>query len=232
MPPRTAQPRPKPLPMRLETMLALPTSLEESTRRFPLPDGEVRRFDLRKWILNYVPKGGVGAEIGCFRGHFSEHLLQWLEPRKVFFVDPWTLHGEFYGPEKDPQLTNDGLLPTAVARQEARWRTQRFAEVDSVCIEGFFPACAAQIDDRLDWLYIDAELGIEETLAALQATEDLLSPKGILFGNGWWPNTTTSRNAVFQAVTMFTRKTKYEIVAAGPYGQWALRHRGAWKAKK
>ena len=31
---------------------------------------------------------------------------------------------------------------------------------------------------------------------------------------------------------MFTRKTKYEIVAAGPYGQWALRHRGAWKAKK
>jgi hypothetical protein len=30
---------------------------------------------------------------------------------------------------------------------------------------------------------------------------------------------------------MFTRKTKYEIVAAGPYGQWAVRHRGAWKLR-
>ena len=218
--------------MRLETMLALPTSLEESTRRFPLSDGELRRIDLRKWILNYVPKGGVGAEVGCFRGHFSELLLQWLEPRKAYFIDPWTMQGEYFGEDKDPQLTNDGQLPTAAARQEARWRTQRFAAVETLCIEGRFPECASQIEDKLDWLYVDSEAGVDETLEALHATEDLLAPRGILFGNGWWPNTTTSRNAVFQAVSMFTRKTKYEIVAAGPYGQWALRHRGAWKAKK
>ena len=88
--------------MRLETMLALPASLEDSTRRYPLPDSELRRLELRKWILNYVPKGGVGGEIGAFRGHFSEVLLQWLEPRKAYLVDPWTLRGEFFGKDFDP----------------------------------------------------------------------------------------------------------------------------------
>jgi hypothetical protein len=220
--------------MHRETMTALPASLEESARLYPLPDSELRRIELRKWILNYVPKGGVGAEIGAFRGLFSELLLQWLEPRKAWFGDPWTLHGEFYGPHRDPQLTLNGALPTAVARQEARWRTGRFANVECRYVEGFFPATAAQIEDRLDWIYLDLdlELGIDQMMEALHATEGLLSPKGILFGNGWWPNTTTVHNNVFQAVGMFSRKTKYEIVAAGPYGQWAMRHRRAWRAKK
>jgi hypothetical protein len=217
--------------MHRETLSVLPTSLEESTNLYPLPKSELRRIDLRKWILNYVPKGGVGAEVGTFRGHFSELLMQWLEPRKTWFIDGWTQGGEFYGSDKEALLTSNGALPTALARQEAQWRTDRFANVERRYLEGRFPECAPQIDDQLDWLYLDLDLDLDADaiLAALQAGEELMTPKGIVFGNGWWPNTTTTRNALFQAVTQFTRKTKYEIVAAGPYGQWAVRHRGAWK---
>jgi hypothetical protein len=220
--------------MHREPMSTLPASLEESARLFPLPESELRRIDLRKWILNYVPKGGVGAEVGALRGHFSELLLQWLEPRKAFFIDPWTLEGEFFGEGRDPLLTAQGELPTALARQEARWRTERFANVERRYIEDRFPECAPKIEDRLDWLYLDLPLDLDADtiVSALHVVEGLMTPKGIVFGNGWWPNTTTVRNAMFQAVTVFTRKTKYEIVAAGPYGQWAMRHRGAWKAKK
>jgi len=220
--------------MHREPMSVLPDSLEESTMLYPLPEGELRRLDLRKWILNYVPKGGVGAEVGAFRGHFSETLLQWLEPRKAWFADSWTQRGEFYGDDKDRLLTSDGTLPTALARQEAQWRTERFVNVERRYVEGGFPACAPEIDDLLDWLYLDLDLDldVDAIVAALHVAEGMLAPKGILFGNGWWPNTATAHNALFQAVTHFTRKTKYEIVAAGPYGQWAVRHRGAWRGKK
>ncbi len=213
-------------------MSAPPASLEESNRLFPLPESEARRADLRKWILNYVPKGAIGAEIGTFRGQFSEVLLKFLEPRKVYFVDPWTLHGEFFGDAADPALTAADALPTALALQEARWRAAQFPNTESVFIEGRFPECAARIDDKLDWLYLDADLRLEPTLAALQAATEVMAPKGILFGNEWWPNTSTARNEVFQALGQFTRKSKYELIAAGPFGQWAIRHRGAWKTKK
>jgi len=117
--------------MHRETLSVLPASLEESTSLYPLPESELRRIDLRKWILNYVPKGGVGAEVGAFRGHFSELLLQWLEPRKTWFIDTWTQGGEFYGSDKEALLAPTG---------QTLWVAQE-ADLDAVtALSGSGPA--------------------------------------------------------------------------------------------
>jgi hypothetical protein len=210
-------------------MNPLPADLAESDRLYPFPAKELRRTADRRWILQHVPKGGTGAEIGVFRGHFSEVLLEHLKPRRVCFVDPWTLCGEHFGWGAD--YTNQNQLPTAVARQDAVWRTERFTQVDRRYVEGFFPACAGQIEGPLDWIYLDASHKFDETLAELQAADKLLAPKGILFGDDGWPDPESIHFGVFQAVNKFTRLANYDLIACGPFGQWAMRRRGPWKRR-
>ena len=43
----------------------------------------------RSFLLEWLPKGAVGAEIGVWRGEFSKSLLRAAEPRELHLVDPW-----------------------------------------------------------------------------------------------------------------------------------------------
>lgn len=204
----------------------MPATLAESERLYPFPERERVRTCNRKWILQHVPKGGTGAEIGVFRGHFSEVLLEHLKPRKAYFVDPWRLCGETFAWGGD--YTANRRLPTAVARQDAMMRAARFAEVECRFVEGYFPACRDQFEEPLDWIYLDAAHDYESTLEALGAAAELLAPRGILFGDDWWPEPTAAHHGVFQAINKFVKASKFDLVAAGPFGQWALRRRGPW----
>ncbi|HEY9026689.1 MAG TPA: class I SAM-dependent methyltransferase, partial [Burkholderiaceae bacterium] len=198
-------------------MSVLPASLEESDRLFPTPDEEIQRIAKRTWILNYVPRGDVGIEVGVGRGRFSEVLLTHMKPRRVYFFDAWTLNG---APQAVP-----GSVAGDIARQEAQWRTERFAEVERHFVESTFPLGVQRVTEPVDWIYIDATNDVDVALAQLQACEKLLKPKGILAGDNWWPNPKSPLNAVFQAVNKFIRMGKFELIACGPYGQWAIRRR-------
>lgn len=204
-------------------MAALPASLAESERLFPYPESEVQRNAKRTWILNYVPRGDAGAEIGAARGHFSEVLLQHLKPVRAYLVDPWTLRGT-------PAVAA-GSVAGEVARQEAHWRTERFTETQCTFVQAAFPNGVELITEPLDWLYLDATRDFDAALLELQAAEKLLKPKGILFGDHWVPEPKSSRHGIFQAINKFIRPGKFEMVACGPYGQWAIRRRGPWKLK-
>jgi SAM-dependent methyltransferase len=204
-------------------MAMIPTSLEESERLFPTPDVELQRNAKRSWILNYVPRGSAGIEVGAGRGRFSEVLLQHLQPRKAYFIDAWTLRG---APPATP-----GSVAGEIARQEAQWRTQRFVDVERHFIEAVFPNGAHRVVEPVDWIYLDASHDFDAALAQLQAAEKLLKPKGILFGDDWSPDPKSPQHGVYQAVNKFTRTGKFEMVACGPYGQWAIRRRGPWKLK-
>src|SRR5580693_6734273 len=124
--------------------------LAANQAKYPFPKWSLAGTTARRWILSGIPAGGVGAEIGVFRGHFSEVILQTLRPRKFYMVDPWTKLGEFF-PWAD-EYTALGKLPTALARREAQLRASKFANSQTVMIEDGFPNCIAQIDEPLDWI--------------------------------------------------------------------------------
>lgn len=203
-------------------MSVLPASLAESDRLFPCPDAEIQRNAKRSWILNYVPRGEAGAEIGAGRGHFSELLLLHLKPRRAYFMDAWSLR---------PPTLSPGSVAGEIACRETQWRTDRFPEIERHFIEAIFPGGAEQIAEPLDWVYLDATHDADTALSELLAAEKLLKPKGILFGDGWVPDPKSSRHGVYQAVNKFTRMGKFELIACGPYGQWAVRKRGPWKLR-
>jgi hypothetical protein len=64
---------------------------------YPMPRHEIERLTARRWILNYIPVGGVGVEVGVLRGHFSALLCAKVRPRKLYLIDSWTKLGATFG---------------------------------------------------------------------------------------------------------------------------------------
>src|SRR5579859_418430 len=76
-----------------------PPALDELTinqQEFPFPRWALEGAAARRWVLENASRGSVGAEVGVFRGHFSEVILSTLSPKKFYMIDPWTKIGEFF----------------------------------------------------------------------------------------------------------------------------------------
>src|SRR5512141_3080259 len=43
----------------------------------------------RRWLLEMLPKGSVGAEIGVWRGDFSALIIDVVRPHLLHLIDPW-----------------------------------------------------------------------------------------------------------------------------------------------
>lgn len=189
--------------------------------RFPMPEAEIKRLRARRWIFDWVPKGGVGAEIGVFRGHFSALICEHLAPQRLYLIDPWRLVGPHFGWGKD--YTNNNTLTTQAAHDQTVARMAQFPHVQAVVIEGFYPACDAQIPEALDFAYLDASHNYAETLAELRCLHHRIKPGGILFGDDWRPDPKAVHHGVYRAIQEFVGKSDWEVMVAGPGGQWALR---------
>lgn len=200
-------------------------TIREIETRFPMPPGETDRLAARRWILNMAASGGVGIEVGVFRGHFSSVICETIRPRKLYLIDPWTKLGTTFGWGK--AYTNFDTLTTEAAKTEAIARIARFPDVEAVVIEDTFPACRAQITEALNFAYLDASHKYRPTLNELSHLSNMMAPGGVIFGDDWAPNPQNQHHGVFQAVQEFTRNSDWNIVAAGPGSQWALQRRTA-----
>lgn len=197
--------------------------LTRTREQFPFPDGEIRRLHARQWILNYIPTESVGAEIGVFRGHFTEVILGTNKPKKLYLVDPWTKIGESFS--WSDEYTNFGTLPTLVARQEVELVAAEFPDTETVIIEDNFPDGIDKITDPLDWAYLDASHSYHSTLTELHALTTILSGDGVIIGDDWAPDPAHKHHGVFRAVQEFVRDSDFLITAAGPGAQWHLGRR-------
>lgn len=190
---------------------------------YPMPRQELERLNARRWILNYIPIGGVGVEVGVFRGHFSALICAKARPRKLYLIDPWTKLGATFGWGKE--YTNFDTLTTEAARSEATARVAQFPETEAVIIEDIYPTCAARISEPLDFAYLDASHKYKPTLNELHHLKAQMSPDGVILGDDWAPDPQHQHHGVFLAVQEFSRETEWDIIAAGPGAQWALKRR-------
>lgn len=198
---------------------------------FPFALHETIRLSTRITVLNFLPKNAIGAEIGVFRGHFSEFMLERLTPSIFYMVDPWTKGGEKYTWGTD--YTADRSLTTAYAKKEVEARTKRFKDKTDIRIHeeyshAFFAWLKTEIEngreERLDYIYIDASHNYEETLKELQMAVEVLGPEGIISGDDWYASPDHVHHGVFRAVNDFLKEcATFQIVWAGPGKQFVLR---------
>ncbi len=195
-----------------------------STQSVPFPEGEIKRLENRTWILNYAAKSGVGAELGVFRGHFSAVLAETLKPAKLYLVDPWTKIGHTFGWGKNSQYTNFDTLTTQQAYDEVAERVAKFRNhIDINIVEDYSVPFLDRTEQQFDWVYLDTSHKYNDTLNELRGIDRRLKPDGVILGDDWHPNPDHMHHGVFRAVRDFVREQPYEIVAAGPAAQWAIR---------
>jgi len=179
----------------------------------------------RSFILNFVKKGGVGAEFGVFRGHFSEIIVRVVEPTKLYLVDPWTKYGERFN-WGDMPFTEFNKLTTLEAKEDTERRMQAHRGRVEL-IEDFEEEFCKSFQSTLDFVYLDSSHFYINTLRTLIMVDRILASDGVLIGDDWYWDT-DHFSGVCRAVNDFVRCFDYEICYAGHKGQFCIRRTPEW----
>lgn len=179
--------------------------------------------EARKWILKYAKHGGVGAELGVFRGHFSNVIMRDVQPSKLYLVDPWTKFCEYYnwGKAEETPYTNFNKLTTLEARTDAEHRLKMYGDA-AVFVEDFEENFCRSFNGKLDFIYLDSSHFYLPTLLTLARLDSILADDGVILGDDWYTDP-GHYSGVLRAANDFIRLFNYEIVEAGLVGQYALR---------
>jgi Methyltransferase domain len=148
----------------------------------------------RRELVSKLPKHGVGAEVGTWKGAFAAQLLSGAHPVRLHLIDPW---------ESRPDAAYAGAW-YAERNADSHVQEKMDAIYDSVC--KLFPSeissgrvlihrsrsvDAAGALEALDWAYIDGDHTYEAVKADLESFYTLIRPGGVLAGDdyakvGWW----------------------------------------------
>ena len=165
----------------------------------------------RRFLFSKLPKFSTGAEIGVWRGAFSQEILARCQPRALHLVDPWLFDPSFPrrwygGGEAKSQSDMDAIYGSVVARFRSR------PEV-SVHRSPSHEAATAFPDHSLDWVYIDGDHSYEAVRRDLADWSAKVKPGGLIVGDDYEWKDESGACSVKRAVD--------EFAAAGPV-RWVL----------
>ena len=148
------------------------------------------RIDPREALLDFLPVGSKGAEIGVHMGDFSDRILKVVRPAELHLIDPWKTFDE-------DRYEKSWYSAKSVAQSEmdARHKSvcHRFKEMPAVKVHRKMSASAAAEfpDGHFDWVYIDGDHTYEGVTADIRSYGPKLKKNGLLIGDdytfmGWW----------------------------------------------
>jgi Methyltransferase domain len=155
-----------------------------------LPRGAMER----DFLLDWLPEGSIGAEIGVYEGDFSRRILRLVRPNRLHLVDPWVYEGaseyrhSLYGGRRGvDQRHLDQRYQAVVARLQGevacgqvRIHRQSSEEASAIFEDAYF-----------DWVYIDGNHTYAGVLSDLTRYYPKVRRDGLLTGDdygvmGWW----------------------------------------------
>jgi len=169
--------------------------------------GRKTRESVRDDLLQKMGRGKVCAEIGVFRGDFSERILLLARPSRLHLIDRWkyeadaTYEQSLYGSSHaSGQPAMDGVFNSVRERfdQEIQVRTVVLHRAPSE------EAAAQFADDYFDWVYIDGNHLYEFVLRDLESYYPKVKQGGYIAGDdygveGWWKDGVTRAVEEFAA---------------------------------
>jgi len=148
----------------------------------------------RRFLLEALPKGSIGAEIGVHLGDFSSQLLEGAQPRELHLIDPWAHEGA----TEYREAWYGGKASGGQSEMDARYASvcKRFAREASSGRIKIHRGYSAEVlggfaDAYLDWIYIDGNHLYDFVKADLELAFAKTKPGGIISGDdyvsgGWW----------------------------------------------
>ena len=183
--------------------------------------GRPRRGD----IFELVEPGGIGAEIGVFRGEFTPQIIKLAKPSELHLIDGWwTIYGDRF-PDWGP-YTDHGQLLTTQAWEDTREAVRaagaeeitKFHIGDDLKILVRFPL------GYFDWVYLDTSHQYEHTLRELQVLGPRIAASGLILGDDWHDDPDHQHAGVAIAAREFIADGGWELVRIDRINrQWGMR---------
>jgi len=177
----------------------------------------------RRYILENLPKEGIGLEIGVWQGGFSDLLLHWTKPKELHLIDPWQntdksgYEGAFYHDSHGHDMED---VYQFVLRRFAK----EVADERVIIWRAKSQDIADHFDDEyFDWIYIDGDHSYKGIKADLDNYIPKVKSGGFIVGDDytvideWWGT------GIFQAV--------YETIISGKM-HWSLGYAGQFVLEK
>ncbi|MFA7116561.1 MAG: class I SAM-dependent methyltransferase [Bacteroidales bacterium] len=170
-------------------------------------------------IEKYIPKGGVGAECGVFKGHFSRILLTRTEPKELHLVDPWYFLDAEWSWSPKNKSTVDAL-------RDVLWCFKKEINNKKVIVDvrddlDLLKDCP---DGYFDWVYIDSSHAYDHTVKELVLLKKKVKSSGIICGDDWRPDIHHRHHGVYKAVNEFISENKYQLIYANDQNlQWFIK---------
>jgi hypothetical protein len=178
----------------------------------------------RDGFIDSLPKGGVCAEIGVWKGDLSARILSIAQPRELHLIDPWmyqTGFGErlFGGAVAKSQEDMDGIFESVKSR---------FKEIDLIKIHrGFSNEVAPQLQNEMfDWVYVDGNHYYDYVLEDLNLYFPKVKRGGLLVGDDymWTSPELNGDRPVKRAIQDFiTENNGAELVGEPSGGQFIIK---------
>ena len=148
----------------------------------------------RQFVLDLLPAGSVGAEIGVHQGDFSQVILDVVSPALLHLIDPWhhepspTYEKAWYGGQAEQgQQEMDARYAGVLARFDDAIRTGTVVVHRGASDE----VLGGLSDGSLDWVYIDGNHLYEFAATDLALSLAKVRVGGLITGDdyaegGWW----------------------------------------------
>ena len=152
----------------------------------------------RNALLQALPSNAVVAEVGVAEGGFSQRILQYASPSKLYLVDAWDA------------ARYSGLHKTVTANLKG--------ELDSGRVEirrGLSTTVLPTFEDAtFDWVFLDTDHTYETTRDELEICQSKVKPGGLICGHDYITGDWKMRNryGVVEAVNEFCVKRGWEMV--------------------
>lgn len=155
-------------------------------------------------ILEYLPKNGVGIEIGVLGGDWSCHLLEITKPSELILADTYNAN-DYPHKNRFKKSNHEFYIKTKFETYGERVKVMKGLSWDILSV---FP------DQYFDWMYIDAAHDYESVKKDLAQCIRVLKPNGYLVMNDYimYDHFTKEEYGVVQATNEFMVEHNFEML--------------------
>jgi hypothetical protein len=176
----------------------------------------------RENLFKVLPQNAICAELGVFKGEFSESILEYGKPKEAHFIDVWwSLFGETYPDWAD--YTDFGRLKTRDAHAQAVAKIKKYPGKNIVHVGSDLEYLREFEDAYFDWVYIDSSHEYEHTCEELKILLTKVKQGGVICGHDWLDDEKHPHYGVKRAVVEFCRDNNWEVIYKDRYLQWAIK---------
>jgi len=179
-------------------------------------------FDTRDEMIAAIPKGGIMAELGVFKGEFSVKIDEICQPDELILIDSWFGQNLYSG---DVNGNHRNGVRQYYTGEELYYLTEmNIKECRGVVtmVKATTDVLKAFTDNIFSMIYIDADHSYEGVLKDLINAYHKIKDGGYIMGHDYEHNMDKTNNSynfgVKKAVDEFCREYNQEISMKGMDG--------------